>query len=463
MAEAAAPADAFKHVFTHSNQGAVNDFYDTVEELGSGSFGQVFKVRNKKTGVIRALKTMKLGQVKDQEIKIQQQLDHPHIVKLYEVFQDNKKMYLVMELCTGGELFDYIVDTVGVESAEFTEMQACTYMTQIMGAMTYMHSHSFVHRDIKPENFLLQNKERDAPVKVIDFGLATLIKPGQKLKTKAGTPYYVAPEVLKGSYDEKCDIWSCGVIVYILLTGEPPFYGDSDKEILDAVKRGEYSFDGEAWAPPMPELRQAKDLITKMLTMNPATRPTAADVLSHTWFKDHSDKAPGALIQADMATKLRAFTAKNKLEKVCLTVLAKEMKDEDIKDLKAVFTALDANNDGMLTYDELKQGMKNAKIAIPDDIMATLGKIDSDGSGQIDYTEFIAAALDKKLYLKEESLWSAFRVFDIDGDGKISKEELKTITQTSDNAELIEMIRKIDLDGDGEVSFDEFCAMVRSM
>merc|ERR1719291_1124996 len=142
-------------------------------------------------------------------------------------------------------------------------------MRQIMRAIHYLHKNNFVHRDIKPENFLLQHDGGDAEIKVIDFGLAKTYEVGSddRMRTKAGTPYYVAPQVLAGSYDEKCDIWSCGVIAYILLCGYPPFYGDQDKDILKMVKKGEFEFPSPDWDDRSPE---SKDLITKMLTMDPA-------------------------------------------------------------------------------------------------------------------------------------------------------------------------------------------------
>merc|ERR1719506_2760457 len=172
-----------------------------------------------------------------------------------------------MELCTGGELFDRIVEEAekhadeGKEGIAFDEKGAATYMQQILGAMRYLHDNNFVHRDIKPENFLLQNKSRDSPLKVIDFGLAKRFESGKDMTTKAGTPYYVAPQVLAGKYNEKCDIWSCGVIAYILLCGYPPFYGDRDSDILKMVKKGEFDFDD--WHSTS---EQAKDIIKRMLT-----------------------------------------------------------------------------------------------------------------------------------------------------------------------------------------------------
>merc|ERR1719428_2172622 len=145
-----------------------------------------------------------------------------------------------------------------------------------------MHKHDITHRDLKPENFLLETKEKDAPLKVIDFGLSCKFVKGKPLTTKAGTPYYVAPEVLKGSYDHKADVWSCGVLMYVLLCGYPPFYGDNDSEILAMVKRGEYDFPPEEWDEVS---KEAKDLIGMLLKFDPTKRPECEEALSHTWFQ----------------------------------------------------------------------------------------------------------------------------------------------------------------------------------
>ena len=171
-------------------------------------------------------------------------LDHPNVIKLYELFEDARNVYLVMELCTGGELFDKIIN-----KGHFTEKEAAFIFQQIISAIFYCHKNFIVHRDLKPENFLFQNPDFRSTLKIIDFGLSKIWAKGEDQKsfrTRAGTPYYIAPEVLAGDYDESCDIWSSGCILYILLCGYPPFYGSSDAQILERVKKGAYSFRGEA-------------------------------------------------------------------------------------------------------------------------------------------------------------------------------------------------------------------------
>jgi len=457
----------FKHVFTKENPGSLDQYYELDKTmLGEGSYGQVTKGQNRSTGQKRAIKAIDTSKIPDKrrfenEVAIQQSLDHPNIVKLYEVFKDAKRFYLVMELCTGGELFDRIVEEADKhEGQAFGEAQAAKIMKQILGAVHYMHTRCFVHRDIKPENFLLQNEDRDAPIKVIDFGLAKSFTPGKsELKTKAGTPYYVAPQVIlnQGGYNEKCDIWSCGVLTYIILCGYPPFYGERDSEILRMVKSGKFEFPSPDWDGISSD---AKNVIAQMLTFKPDERPPAGMLLEHTWFHI-CDSLKDVSLAKDLGSKLRKFTGASKLKKVALTLIAQQLKEEEIGELQRTFSALDRNNDGTLSQAEIKDGMRKHSLSVPTDLEETLSQLDTDGSGAIDYTEFIAATLSTKQYLKREVLWAAFRVFDTDGSGQIDREELKFVLQDENVQRVDCILREVDLNGDGKISFDEFCEMMK--
>lgn len=170
------------------------------------------------------------------------QIDHPNIIKLYEVYEDSRYIYLIMEECTGGELFDRIYERI-TQNNLYTEKEAAQIFKQYMAAVCHCHSQKICHRDLKPENLLFLNTTADSPLKVIDFGLSKIFTDNNnKMSTKVGTAYYVSPEVLSGDYDEKCDIWSSGVILYILLTGEPPFNGPNDNEIYRKIAKKKFSF-----------------------------------------------------------------------------------------------------------------------------------------------------------------------------------------------------------------------------
>eukprot|EP00416_Gambierdiscus_australes_P035538 CAMPEP_0171094780 /NCGR_PEP_ID=MMETSP0766_2-20121228/42341_1 /TAXON_ID=439317 /ORGANISM="Gambierdiscus australes, Strain CAWD 149" /LENGTH=506 /DNA_ID=CAMNT_0011553493 /DNA_START=19 /DNA_END=1540 /DNA_ORIENTATION=- len=457
----------FTHIFTKESPGDIHEYYTLDKTLiGEGSFGIVCRGVNKSTGAERAIKAVNVAKINDvtrfeQEIKIQQLLDHPNICKLHEVIKDAKKYYLVMELCKGGELFDRIEEEASKNDGDFafTEVGAATYMRQILGAMNYLHQCRFVHRDIKPENFLLQSKAPDAEIKVIDFGLATSFPAeGCALKTRAGTAFYVAPQVLAGSYDEKCDIWSCGVIAYILLSGYPPFHGDTDNQILRRVKRGRFEFPSPEWDNIS---ASAKDFISQMLTYDPKPRPTAEAMLVHDWLHAASPSAHRGTISKDLGSRLKKFRSSSRIKKAALSVIAKQLSDEDVQELKGIFQALDQNQDGFLSPAEIREGMAMHNIRMPHDLEGILRGLDTDGSGRIDYTEFLASTLTAKEYLKEDVMRAAFHVFDQDGNGSITGDELAQVLKLIDPELQGQMMGEADLDGDGKISYEEFCKMLK--
>mmetsp|Transcript_7809 Transcript_7809/g.21329 ORF Transcript_7809/g.21329 Transcript_7809/m.21329 type:complete len:499 (-) Transcript_7809:50-1546(-) len=454
--------------FIMDNSGKILESYDLDKrKLGEGSYGSVSKGKCKRTHAIRAVKSISKSQMKNidrfkQEIAVMKLLDHPNIIKLYETFEDHRSIYLVMELCSGGELFDRII-----ESGHFTEVQAAILMQQIVRAIYYMHENHVCHRDLKPENFLFLTKEpiEKTLLKIIDFGLSCRFEENQVLNTKAGTPYYVAPQVLAGKYDQLSDCWSIGVIMYVMLCGYPPFFGETDAEVLSKVRLGNFSFNATDWKNISDD---AKNLIRNLLKMNPRDRYTAEQALNHEWIKNKAPKAQNVSLQSNFVDNLRSFRSQNKLKKAALHIIAGQLNDKQINALRETFMALDENGDGLLTSVEMKEGLAKAGLKdIPSDLQQILEDVDSDGSGVIDYTEFLAATLDRRLYVQEDVCWRAFRVFDKNGDGKISQEELKAVldddgVQDVAGAEaLAKMMQNIDTNGDGCIDFAEFLAMMK--
>ena len=311
-----------KETFVTRSPGKISDKYQKEKELGSGSYGHVYRVKNKITGETRACKQMAKGKISDMnkfnlEINIMSKTDHPSIIKLYEIYEDTRNIYLVMEECTGGELFDRIISRV--ESGKmYTEKQATKIFQQMISAICYCHSQGICHRDLKPENILFLTKDEDSPIKVIDFGLsrvtADLKKEGKQahMTTRVGTAYYVSPEVLQGYYDEKCDVWSAGVLLYILLSGDPPFNGANDNEIYRCIAKRKYSFPDNEWKNISHE---AKDLIQHMLCDHDK-RYTAAQVLEHPWIAQCASNAVGTLTNVNIEA-LKSYKNANKLKKQC--------------------------------------------------------------------------------------------------------------------------------------------------
>mmetsp|Transcript_19572 Transcript_19572/g.36645 ORF Transcript_19572/g.36645 Transcript_19572/m.36645 type:complete len:501 (-) Transcript_19572:73-1575(-) len=453
--------------FIIDNPGKIQDFYDIdKKKLGEGSYGAVSKCTNKSTGVTRAVKSISKAQMKNldrfkQEIQIMKIMDHPNIIKLFESFEDHRNIYLVLELCTGGELFDRIID-----AGHFTEVQAAIVMQHMFRAIFYMHENHICHRDLKPENFLFTTKDpiEKSALKVIDFGLACKFQADQVLTTKAGTPYYVAPQVLAGKYDQSADLWSLGVIMYVVLCGYPPFYGETDADVLAKVRLGNFSFNAADWKSVSED---AKNLIRMLLKMNPRDRYTAEQALNHVWVRNKAPKATNVALQSNLVDNLRGFRSQNKLKKAALHVIASQLGEGQIKALRDTFMALDENGDGLLTVNEMKEGLNKCGLKeIPPDLQQIMEEVDSDGSGVIDYTEFLAATLDKKIYMAEDVCWQAFRIFDRNGDGKICKDEIKMVLNDEDvknsaAKDMAEIMKDIDKNGDGEIDFQEFMQMMR--
>lgn len=256
-------------------------------QLGKGAFSTVRLGENRETHEQVAIKIIEKKNITtenaiknlNREIQILTRVEHPNIVVLKDLYDTGDRFLFVMELVTGGELFDRII-----EKGSYSEDDARILVKQILQGVAYLHSQGIAHRDLKPENLLLKTKDSDFDVKIADFGLSSFVD-SQKMMTACGTPAYVAPEVLSsggGGYDKEVDMWSIGVITYILLCGFAPFHGDTVKELLRVVVRGQFSFPSPYWDPISP---QAKDFISKLLAKTPAERLTASQALQHVWLK----------------------------------------------------------------------------------------------------------------------------------------------------------------------------------
>lgn len=391
------------------------------------------------------------------EIAIMNMLqDHPNTVKLIDVYDQVDTYVLVMEYCSGGELFDQIIS-----KGHFSEKDAAEKMQSLLSFISYAHLKNIIHRDLKPENILLSNKSPTAALKVIDFGTSDFCVPGQRLSQKFGTPYYVAPEVLRKDYDKSADIWSSGVIMYILLCGYPPFGGKTDNKILQRVEKGMFSFEGREWEVVT---EAAKDMVTQMLVMDFSKRATASSLLHHRWFQVAAT-APAAALGAHMVKRLRAFAGMSRMKRLALVVLARTLTDNDVKRLRELFAAMDTNQDGRIDSNDLHNALAKVGAAIDESEMQELFcASDIDGTGQIDYEEFIAAMLDSnRVARRAEAVRKSFEELDRDGDGFISPEDLVKVMPRGSSIELArEMVKEVDKDNDGKVNYHEFHQMMQS-
>ena len=453
-----------KQTFVGKFEGAFLDNYEVIKQLGKGGYGKVYQVKNKKTGEIRACKHLSKLSIKnlekfEREINILIKSDHPCIIKLYEIFESNRSLYLIMEECKGGEVFDKIIEHIQ-DKKMYTEKDAANIFLQMMSAVEYCHNNGICHRDLKPENLLYLNEgsEIKNPIRVIDFGLSQVIYPDQKLKTKVGTAYYVAPEILNGSYTEKCDIWSAGVILYILLSGSPPFNGPNDNEIYRKISKMKFDYPEKKWKTIS---RDAIDLINHMLAPE-NQRYTAKQVLAHPWLQNANKYN---LVNLNFDPKFfKDYAQSNLIKKMALLFIASRLEQNEIKDLKRIFGAFDKEKNGQISFEELKQGLLQVKPNFANDreIFELFKSIDVDKNGKIDYTEFLASTLQKKSYLRIERLFEAFCLFDKDGSGKITRNEIMQVLrlEKEQEIEVAKIMELADKDKDGAIDYKEFLQLM---
>ncbi|KAK1360801.1 Calcium-dependent protein kinase [Heracleum sosnowskyi] len=301
-----------------------------------------------------------------------------------------------------------------------------------------------------------------ALLKATDFGLSVFIDQGKVYRDIVGSAYYVAPEVLRRKYGKEIDIWSAGVILYILLSGVPPFWAETEKGIFDAVLKGDIDFESEPW----PKISNSgKDLVRKMLTQDPKKRITSAQVLDHPWLREGGE-ASDKPIDSAVLSRMKQFRAMNKLKKLALKVIAENLSAEEIQGLKSMFTNMDTDNSGTITYEELKTGLARLGSKLTEaEVKQLMEAADVDGNGTIDYIEFITATMHRYKLDRDEHLYKAFQHFDTDNSGYITRDELEAAMQKygmGDAATIKEIISEVDSDNDGKINYDEFCAMMRS-
>ena len=436
----------------------VEKSYEFIKELGKGSYGQVFRCQNKINGNVYACKKMSKKKIKNKdqfktEINLLRATDHPNIIKLYEIYEDNKYIYLIMEECSGGEFFDSLAKRAK-EKKMYTEKECAKIFKQILEAVNYLHAHGVCHRDLKPENILFSNIADDSCLKLIDFGLSKVIEGDKNLKGAVGTTFYMAPEVITGNYNEKCDIWACGVILYIMLCGKPPFYSQNEEELKKNICSMKYTFD----YPEFKKVSQdAIDLIKKIL-VPPEKRLSAAEILQTPWIKENAPHATGENLKQNWE-HIEKYSKLNLVQKSIINFTAFHLTSKETKEFVELFKSLDENSDGVLSIEEIKKGVEQSKFgAKGDNIVKIFEEMDIDKNGLINYTEFISALMDYDK-IKENQILACFNSYDTDESGKISFKEFCDMIKPQseeEKKELKDLYDEFDTDGDGEISLKEF-------
>eukprot|EP00922_Rhytidocystis_sp_ex-Travisia-forbesii_P019595 GHVS01028975.1.p1 GENE.GHVS01028975.1~~GHVS01028975.1.p1 ORF type:complete len:342 (-),score=37.58 GHVS01028975.1:3-1028(-) len=336
--------------------------------------------------------------------------------------------------------------------------------SQIMNALAYFHDKNVVHKDLKPENILFQDTTADSPIKVIDFGLAELFeKSEQHSRNAAGTALYMAPEVFRRDFTLKCDVWSAGVILYLLLTGQLPFYGKTIEEVQYKVCYHQPNFQRDCQHLS----ESAINLLSQMLDKDPSQRPSACQVLKHSWFSQSTktDCQP-QLMSPVIRDNMKKYMKQSHLKNALVNMMAHQLNvsGSQIRQINEIFHSLDKDGNGTLSHAEITEGL--SRVGMPQwDINRIVQSIDVDDSGNVSYTEFLAAC-----YTWRESelnvVWTAFNKMDKDGDGKISTDEFCRVISGGDGKliprkDFKDMVSQIDTNKDGQIDWDEFLEYMR--
>jgi calcium-dependent protein kinase len=454
--------------------------YTMGKKLGEGNFGEVFEAAHLQTGYTHAIKTVAKDKIQASElwaeIGIWKQFDHPHIMRLYGTFEDENNMYMASELCNGGELFDLI------QKAGHLPETACKHLfKQALGAVCYLHAKKICHRDLKPENFMAARKAdqyETIQLKMLDFGTAKCFA-NAPLYTKVCTLHYVAPEILKAKineYTEKVDVWSCGVVLYMMIGGWLPFHHAKDIELMKLVKKGKYELmPTHVWADVS---RDAMDLVRSMMCLKVADRFSADQAYQHDWFQRDEEGAgetstKSKLDGSELLRCIMGYQMKSKLKQVALQIICRHLQDETIQRLRDMWLSLDTENLGRVSADRMEEELR--KLNTPLDVIANMRLVlkAMENAGEIEYTEFLAATVTPQQYLKEDVCQAAFSTLDVDEDGILSDSDLNVIlgVDASDGSRSLPVtkikstasIRKTVSIRGGSVSGGEFAEMVKGI
>ncbi|KAK6916477.1 Protein kinase domain [Dillenia turbinata] len=446
--------------------------YEIGEEVGRGHFGYTcsamvkkgeLKGQNVAVKVIPKSKMATPIAIEDvrREVKILRALTgHTNLVRFHDAFEDHDNVYIVMELCEGGELLDRILSRGG----KYSEADAKAVVVQILNVVAFCHLQGVVHRDLKPENFLFTSKDENAQLKAIDFGLSDFVKPDERLNDIVGSAYYVAPEVLYRSYSTEADVWSIGVIAYILLCGSRPFWARTESGIFRAVLKAEPNFDELPWPTVSSE---ATDFVKRLLNKDPRKRMSAAQALSHPWIRNYNDvKVPLDIL---IFRLMKAYMRSSSLRKAALRALSKTLTVDELFYLREQFSLLEPNKTGSITLENIRMAlMKYATEAMNEsripDFLASLNALQYR---RMDFEEFCAAAFSvhqlEALDRWEQHARCAYELFEKDGNRAIVIEELASELGLGPSVPVHSVLHDWIRHNDGKLSFLGFVKLLHGI
>ena len=462
------------------------DLYDELDDLGEGAYGVVKKVSLKENPeTIRAMKIIPKDMIAEgesisllNEIDILKKLEHPNIVKIYECFFDEKHyIYIVSELCDQGDLLGKLT-----KLGSMSELVVKSLMCQILNAVSYLHDNKVFHGDIKLENIMLYktskqngirftNDTTDYEVKLTDFGYSKFLKKKKhnKLSGIVGTSIYCSPEVIDNLYDERSDEWSCGVLMYILLCGEPPFQGETEEEIFANVKKGYIDFSKKEFKIVS---QNCIDLIKKLLTKNKENRIEASEALKHPFFTENFNPMSAMTQNKDLNILKRLISLKKLPSKLHEVVLAyccfNYITKEEEKELRELFRLLDHDNKNKLTMQDFERGFKEADLMVSsNEIKNIMNILDIIGNNLIDYQDFLRGTCDKKLLFNDENLKAVFGFIDKDSKGYATSEDIQRFVfgknkKYKNSSNIERCMAQIGMKKDSKLTYEQFCEMIRN-
>lgn len=448
----------------------IRKIYKFKDVLGGGHFGTVrigFRRNEPAPHRLYAIKSIckKHLSPKDleeltKEVDIISSLDHPNIIKFYETYHDKFYFHIVMELCTGKDLFEKIRSCNG----KIQERKVGIVIMKVLHAISYCHARGITHRDLKPENILFESSEADSEIKLIDFGLSRKYSSNEKMHTILGTPYYVAPEVLKGSYDEKCDIWSIGALTYIMLSGEPPFKGQCNNDIFHKILHNDLKFDSKKWSNISPA---AIEFVKSCLDKNPEKRPNAVQAMGSEWFDILLSHVHSSLyINKELLSNVKTYTPCCRFKRYVLKYFINMMSHSEIKQYKQMFYLVDFDHDGTISRSEIEKAFTMSGMAVTnEEIKKILTASDDMNKQSLDYSEFIIVCLNLKKLITREKVEGAFNYFDIDNSGAIEALDIENALlrfgkRILNEDDVYKMIREVTKKPNKkDISFDEFVSI----
>lgn len=438
----------------NSAVGALLEDYEMMDMIGKGRLSAVFRVRHKLTSSIRVLRTFTANKYRDddglqKQINVMKSADHPNIIKLYGTYSENGKVNIILQHCSGGSMHERL------QKGLLSESEAATCFKQMLRAAQYLHNQDVVHRDFKLDTFLFLSAAPDAPLKVADFGLATT--EGEADRFAGGLIAYMAPEMFHRAADRSSDMWMLGVCLYKMISGSFPFDAKEPASLVSQIRAGDWGFKGDAWTPVSTE---CKTLISGLLKQKPAERLTSDEALASSWFTVQTRRTvvedPNQPMLAHLKNNLERFAMQQKLEKAVLAIAVRNQDDTQLRGLRQIFSALDTDQDGVLSVDEVERGLELAEVDIDPEMEAELEHLLSI-TGRVTYSDFMVMMMDRNVMCEEPVVQEAFSIFDRNRDGALDIDELSAVLKE----DATQLVRD---HGDGQsLNLDQFRKLLLTM